>query len=223
MEGGNQTEGNDARSGAPGDRSQNGRPPRVFVGIRIAAELAAALARLAADGLQGAPARLIAPADIHLTLVPPWDEVAVPAAIATLDHVTAGFGPFPLTFEQVGYGPHPRRPRLLWAACVAGDGIAALHAALLAAYGRSEERPFRPHVTLARLRGNGAAIARRHPLDRPLALTQPVEFGRTVPIAAAGRRRLSHPRLVASAHTRRRRLRRPGAHSRTNEILALTR
>jgi 2'-5' RNA ligase len=150
-----------------GGPSPSGRPPRVFVGIKIA--------RLAADGLQGAPARLIAPADIHLTLVPPWNEAAVPAAIATLDRVTAAFSSFPLTFEHVGYGPQPRRPRLLWAGCAAGDEIAALQAALLDAYGRSEERPFRPHVTLARLRGNGAATARRHPIDRPLALTQPVE------------------------------------------------
>jgi 2'-5' RNA ligase len=107
--------------------------------------------------------------------VPPWDEVAVPAAIATLDRVTAAFAPFPLTFEHVAYGPQKRRPRLLWAACAVSDEIAALHAALLAAFGQSEERPFRPHVTLARIRGNGATIARRHPMDQSLALIQSVE------------------------------------------------
>ena len=36
-------------------------------------------------------------------------------------------------------------------------------------------RPFRPHVTLARLRGNGAIIARKHPIDQNLLLVQRIE------------------------------------------------
>jgi len=195
-------EENGLQSTDVGGPPESGRPPRVFVGIKIAADVASALARLAADGLQGAPVRLIASADIHLTLVPPWNEVAVSAAIATLDRVTAAFAPFPLTFAHVNYGPQPRRPRLLWAACAAGDEIAALHASLLEAYGQSEERPFRPHVTLARLRGNGAIIARRHPIDRALALTQPVEsveLFQSPPPGDNGYRILASSRLRATA------------------------
>ena len=47
--------------------------------------------------------------------------------------------------------------------------------ALLQAFGQADERPFRPHVTLARLRDKGRAIARKHPIDQDLALTQRVE------------------------------------------------
>ena len=46
--------------------------------------------------------------------------------------------------------------------------------ALLQAFGQADERPFRPHVTLARLRDKGRAIARKHPIDQDLALTQRV-------------------------------------------------
>jgi 2'-5' RNA ligase len=53
--------------------------------------------------------------------------------------------------------------------------MTTLRAALLPAYRQSDERPFRPHVTLARIRGNAAAIARNHPVDRELALKQYVE------------------------------------------------
>jgi 2'-5' RNA ligase len=80
-----------------------------------------------------------------------------------------------LTFRHVGYGPEPRRPRFLWADCVASKEIAELRAALLQAFGQADERPFRPHVTLARLRDKGRVIARKHPLDQDLALTQRVE------------------------------------------------
>ena len=50
-----------------------------------------------------------------------------------------------------------------------------MHVLLLAAFGQAEERPFRPHVTLARLQGNGRAIADEHPFNQTLTLTQRVE------------------------------------------------
>lgn len=147
---------------------------RVFVGLKVAAEIAAQLARFAA-GLEGPAVRPVAPADIHLTLVPPWSEPATADAIARLGRVAGQFGAFLLTFQHVGYGPQPRRPRLIWVDCAATDEITALRAALLQAFGQVDERPFQPHVTLARIRGNGLAIARRYPIDAQLSLEQRVE------------------------------------------------
>jgi 2'-5' RNA ligase len=146
----------------------------VFVGLKIAPEIASRLAQLAA-GLEQPFVRPVTPADIHLTLVPPWNEASVPDAIEKLGSVSGSFGTFQLIFQHAGYGPQPRRPRLLWADCAATDEIAALRAALLQAYGQTDERPFQPHVTLARIRGDGVAIARKHPVDRPLSLSQRVE------------------------------------------------
>ena len=85
------------------------------------------------------------------------------------------FCPFTLTFRHVGYGPEPKRPRFLWAECVASKEIAEFRVALIQAFGQADERPFRPHVTLARLRDKGRALARKHPLDQDLALTQRIE------------------------------------------------
>jgi 2'-5' RNA ligase len=136
---------------------------RIFVALRIAPEIAGELAQMART-LERFAVRRIAPADIHLTLVPPWNETSIPAAIETLRGVADKAVPFTLAFEHLGYGPQPRRPRLLWADCAEGEELAALHAALLAAFGQSDERPFRPHVTVARIRGNGAQAA-----DRPRA------------------------------------------------------
>jgi len=148
--------------------------PRIFIGLKIAPEIAAQLTEFAA-GLERPSARPVAATDIHLTLVPPWNERSIEDAIDKLGRVAAGFGAFTLTFQHVGYGPQPRRPRLLWADCAASDEITALHAALIDAFGQTEKRDFQPHVTVARIRDNAPAVARKHPIDQALALTQRIE------------------------------------------------
>ena len=149
-------------------------PVRLFVGLKLAPEIARELAQRAA-GLEKRSVRPVAPADIHLTLVPPWSEASLSDAIEKLRGVASRFGAFRLTIQHIGYGPQPKRPRLLWADCAATDEVAALRAALLQVYGQNDERPFRPHVTLARIRGNGQAVARKHPIDQELSLTQCIE------------------------------------------------
>ncbi len=174
---------------------------RVFVGLKIAPEIATQLAHFAA-ALEQLPVRLVTPADIHLTLVPPWNEASIPDAIEKLGRVAGRFGAFVLIFQHLGYGPQPRRPRLLWADCGASDEIVALRAALLLAYGQTDERPFQPHVTLARIRGDGGAIARKHPIDRPLSLTQrveSVELFQSPPAGGSGYRVLASLRLSETA------------------------
>jgi len=163
-------------SGETGGLTASPRGPRlarIFVALRMAPEIAGELARMARE-LERFPVRLIAPADIHLTLVPPWNEASIPDAVEKLHRVADRFGDFTLEFRHIGYGPQPRRPRLLWAECAAGPDLTRLHAELLLVFGQTDERPFRPHVTLARLRSNGAVIARKHPVDRDLARTQRV-------------------------------------------------
>jgi 2'-5' RNA ligase len=150
------------------------RPARIFVALRIAPAIAQQLAQHS-QGLEQFSVRPVAPADIHLTLVPPWNEVSIADAVEKLRHVADRFSPFALAFGHIGYGPEPKRPRFLWADCVASKELAEFRASLLQAFGQADERPFRPHVTLARLRDKGRVIARKHPLDQSLALTQRVE------------------------------------------------
>jgi 2'-5' RNA ligase len=143
------------------------------VALKIAADIAQELASFSAE-IAGPAIRRIAVGDIHLTLVPPWRESSIPDAIAKLARVAAAHSPFELAFRHVGYGPEPRWPRFLWAECAPDGRLAELRAALLAAYAQTDERPFRPHVTLARIRSNRAAIARKHPFSRNLVFSQPV-------------------------------------------------
>lgn len=149
------------------------RPERIFVALRIAPEIAQELSRYG-NGLEQFSVRPVPTADIHLTLVPPWNEVSIADAVTKLRRETETCGAFTLAFRHIGYGPEPRRPRFLWAECVASNELAELRAALLRACGQVDERSFRPHVTLARLRDKGRAIARKHPVDQDLAFTQQV-------------------------------------------------
>jgi 2'-5' RNA ligase len=174
---------------------------RVFVALKIVPEIARELAQMARE-LERFAVRLIAPDDIHLTLVPPWWETSIPATIEKLRSVADKAAPFTLTFVHLNYGPQPRRPRLLWAECAAGNELTALHAALLRLFGQSDERPFRPHVTVARIRGHGAAIARKRPINQTLSFVQrveTVELMQSPPAGEVGYRVLASLRLGGNA------------------------
>jgi RNA 2',3'-cyclic 3'-phosphodiesterase len=191
------TEGGPDEIGSLTASSGGPQPARVFVALKIAPEIADELAQIARE-LERFPVRPIAAADIHLTLVPPWSEVSIPNAVEKLRRVADRFGDFTLEFRRVEYGPEPRRPRFLWAECTAGPEIAQLRAMLLLTFEQTDQRPFRPHVTLARLRGNGAVIARKYPIDCDLALTQrvgSVELMQSPPPGGSGYKVLASPLL----------------------------
>ncbi len=147
--------------------------PRVFVGVKIEGAIADELARFA-QGLEKLGARPVAAADIHLTLVPPWNADSIPEAVERLRATVASVSEFTLAFKHVRYGPNVRRPRVLWAECATSEELTRLHAALLRTFRRADQRPFRPHVTLARLQENGRAVARRHPVDVRFTVAQQV-------------------------------------------------
>lgn len=173
------------------------RPARVFVGLKISPDLADQLAALASE-LKETRARLVAAADIHLTLVPPWQEISVDQAVARLRQVVGMFTPFPLQLQHLGYGPHSKRPSLLWVDCAATAEIVKLRDALMHVFGQEDSRPFRPHLTLARIRAAESGFARKHPIDKDLNLVQPVrtvELFQSPPPGATGYRILASVEL----------------------------
>ena len=128
---------------------QPAKAVRVFIGLKIAQDVAEALAQLARL-IESEPSRFAACQDIHLTLLPPWDETCIPEAIERLRAALSGLKPFTLTFTHLSYWPSLDRPRLLCAECLPTDELKLLEQALLNAFGQTEDKPFQPHVTLAR-------------------------------------------------------------------------
>lgn len=146
--------------------------PRLFTGLRVPDDCAAALQRLQL-GLPGA--RWIERADLHVTLrflgdvpAPVADEFA-----AQLDEIHEA--PFRLEINGLGaFGGE--RPRMVYAAitpCEALNHLQKAHERAAVMAGLSPEgRKFTPHVTLARL---------RHPA--PLDVAQYMtEFGGFAPL-----------------------------------------
>jgi len=135
-------------------------PLRLFIAVPVPAAALEAC-RTLVDGVRAGPAgrgpRWVRTENLHLTLrflgATPPDRVA--AVEDTVRAVAAGRSAFPVALSGAGAFPSGRRPRALWLGIREGaDGLAALGSALdapLAALGwEPEERPFRPHLTVAR-------------------------------------------------------------------------
>jgi RNA 2',3'-cyclic 3'-phosphodiesterase len=105
----------------------------------------------------------VRPQNIHLTLkfLGEIEPSLVEDAVTAMQSAVRENAPFELTVQGVGVFPTVRRPRVLWVG-VGGqtDGLVDLHRCLddaLAAAGFAREtRPFKAHLTLARIKGGVA-------------------------------------------------------------------
>jgi len=147
--------------------------PRIFIGLKIAPPIAKELAEYA-HRLERAPSRFVRCEDIHLTLVPPWNDNSIPNVIEKLRVTSSRLAPFPLAFTHLAYWPNHRRARLLCVECTPTDELAALQSAFLDVFGQTNERPFKPHVTLARLQRGAKAASAKSALDEDLSLEQSI-------------------------------------------------
>lgn len=84
-------------------------------------------------------------------------EAEVPSIEASLRTIGENTSPFPAAFGGIGCFPSPTRPRIIWAGLFqGGQEMTALQGAVegkLNAQGFSPERkPFRPHLTVGRIK-----------------------------------------------------------------------
>lgn len=135
--------------------------PRLFTGLEIPAALRAHLSLIRAH-LPGA--KWVAEDNMHITLrfVGDIDDRTADEFAMALGGICAE--PFTVSIRSTGaFGG--REPRVLWAGVERGAALDALYRANERAARSAglppDPRPFRPHVTLARLRGTRhAAVAR---------------------------------------------------------------
>lgn len=127
--------------------------PRLFVGIELPEELKQHL-----SGVREAypAARWHGPEQLHLTLnfIGNVDEQHARRMAAALAGI--GESPFSLAVQGVGYFGTPQRPSVLWAGLAPSAALHQLQQTLeqrLMPLGLVvEERPYTPHITLARVR-----------------------------------------------------------------------
>src|SRR5260370_33178183 len=136
--------------------------PRYFLAMPLPDE---AKDRLVAVQPPAAPGmRLIGRQELHLTLhflgeiAPQYDEL-VRKALASVQGTA-----FTITIRGVGRFPLEGQPQVLWSGVQSSPSLLALHhsigTVLTDAIGfQPEERPYSPHVTLARLNSPVPAVA----------------------------------------------------------------
>jgi 2'-5' RNA ligase len=158
--------------------------PRLFTAIEIplAVRLHLSLVRAPLAG-----AKWIEPDNMHITLrfVGDIDGRTADELVSFLAGVRAR--PFPVTIAGVGaFGG--RDPRVLWAGVQAGEPLDALYRAndraARAAGLEPEGRAFKPHVTLARMRGGRQQAVARFLGENGGLRTQPFTATRFVLLSA---------------------------------------
>lgn len=139
---------------------------RAFVAVEIGDEVRGGIARLQRDLKEvGAKVGWVAPENIHLTLVFLGNifQAKVGPLGAAMDAVAADFELFRMEVSGAGFFGSAASPRVLWV------GIAGPNAPLAAMQGRVveavkalgipvEERAFKPHLTLGRVRSKHRAV-----------------------------------------------------------------
>lgn len=126
---------------------------RLFAAIDLPDRIKQAVAGIC-RGVPGV--RWLPPDQLHLTLrfIGETEDAAIATIRSGLAVITSPA--FPLSLQGVGCFPSPRRPRVLWVGLNGGEPLTRLQHEVETAVGNAgippEERPFSPHITLARLR-----------------------------------------------------------------------
>jgi 2'-5' RNA ligase len=158
---------------------------RSFIAFKPPADIIQGIERLQNDlQSQGVAAHWVKPSNVHLTLkfLGDTDPAQTDAIRHGMQMAVAGQAPLKLALGGLGGFPRLSRPRVLWQA-VTGEieRLAVIQQQLetqLTPYGfKPERRPYRAHLTLARIRHpqrwhpQSAAVVRNIPMARPQPFT----------------------------------------------------
>ncbi|ABF41140.1 2',5' RNA ligase [Candidatus Koribacter versatilis Ellin345] len=141
---------------------------RLFFALDIPSEIRRSLTDYV-DSLRRVPGvRFMAPESYHVTLKflgEVQDVERAKSAVATVRSPR-----FEVAFCDVGFFPNAKAPRVFWAGIHADEGLPNLATALEDALAQAgfprEDRPFHPHLTLAR---NGSGSPRPRGDEQPVA------------------------------------------------------
>jgi 2'-5' RNA ligase len=146
---------------------------RIFVAIPAALEMQAVVERWQREQRGLPPVRWIAGRNLHITLVPPWEESDIERVAAVLAGVEAA--PFEVRFSRAESGPDRGAPRLIWATGETPPALLQLRDAVAGALGiEPERRAYRLHMTLARYRSMPPGQVPPRVPPRPIDWRMPV-------------------------------------------------
>jgi RNA 2',3'-cyclic 3'-phosphodiesterase len=140
---------------------------RLFTGIDISPHVLGNLARVLKDLRPLAPLNWSPVENLHITskFIGEWPEEQLDELEDALEHVQPP-APFDIRIANFGYFPNPHNPRAFFAAVNAGPELAQLAGRIdeaLKPLGIArEDRPYTPHLTLARIKHENIRQLREH-------------------------------------------------------------
>jgi len=108
----------------------------------------------------GGPLKVVSPDQLHLTLkfLGDTEEGLVPEIVTAIREAASGIGPFEIRVRGTGAFPSLGRMNVIWVGVEGAEPLATIAAALEASMEplgfRREDRPWKAHVTLARVKGS---------------------------------------------------------------------
>ena len=140
---------------------------RLFTGIALAPLVQQNIEALLDDLRRVAPLKWSPPENLHVTtrFIGEWPEARLPELTAALAAMKP-MGAIPIEIAGFGYLPTPHRPSIFLAGVRAPESLPALaaatHTALEPLGITREERAYRPHLTLARIKNENIRELREH-------------------------------------------------------------
>jgi RNA 2',3'-cyclic 3'-phosphodiesterase len=152
---------------------------RLFTGISLPESVTGNLSTLIDRLRPSAQLRWSPVYNLHITtkFIGEWPEEQLEQLIEALRPVGRR-APIDIAVRGIGWLPNPHSPRILYAGVQSGADLASLATATEEATIRigaeRETKPFRPHLTLARIRDSGVTLA---PLRQAIAALNSQDFG----------------------------------------------
>jgi RNA 2',3'-cyclic 3'-phosphodiesterase len=140
---------------------------RLFTGIALPPHVLDKLARVLKGLRPLAPLKWSPVENLHITskFIGEWPETRLKAIEDLLEHLSSTGG-FEVTVAGFGYFPNPHNPRTLFAGIQSGPELAELASRIDQALGplgvAHENRPYSPHLTLARIKNENIRELREH-------------------------------------------------------------
>jgi 2'-5' RNA ligase len=153
---------------------------RLFTGIDLPAEAKEDIARLLDRLRPAAHVRWTPAYNLHITckFIGQWPDERVDELKNALQPLGAR-RPFEIALEGIGWFPNPHSPRILFIAVKAGPEFEQLARDIDAACAKLgielEAKPFKPHLTMARIKDAAIPLA---PLRTAISKLGSVQFGR---------------------------------------------
>lgn len=154
---------------------------RTFIALEVSQEVRGEIASVQNECRKIAPGvKWVKPENIHITLkflgeVSPLDIEKIGKAVKT---ATYGFKDFKVTFTNIGGFPNTKNPRIIWVGISEGkeyvSNLSKVISKELSPCGfLSEDRPFIPHLTIARVK----STKNKGKLTRKIESLKNTDFG----------------------------------------------